>query len=466
MKIKILLTALMAWSLAAQAAPQKIEFWTFSMKPKFTPYFETLVHNYEAANPGVKIEWIDFPWDVIQTKLVTRIVAGTPPALVNLNVPWADEFARDGLLTPVDALLADARPRYLASTLEDLTFGGHTYGFPMYSNVAVITYNKEMFKAAGLTHAPRSMDEELDYARRIAASTGQAGLCPALSKIDGLFMQQGLAVIAHGKAVFNSPQHVAFIQKLADTYRAGGLLKDSLFAEDNFPAAIAAYKGGRLGMLLAPPTAVPRIESDAKDIYAVTDVAPAPLGPSGIADGGWLVHFAVPRGVDSKLLPAIGKFARYLTDDDNQLIFAKQAVLPIGTIQYARRLIHVQVGADAAEAVAALVLQGGAGAHRQAAEVHVMQVQCIEQIVQVVSVLVEDAALLQRQPVRTAEAAQVRNNEAHPVRQRRHEGHPHRGAHGEAVKEDTSLGAAPETQVVQPCAIAHWSVGHGPQLYR
>src|SRR5476649_423210 len=225
MKIKILLTALMAWSLTAQAAPQKIEFWTFSMKPKFTPYFETLVHNYEAANPGVKIEWIDFPWDVIQSKLVTRIVAGTPPALVNLNVPWADEFARDGLLTPVDALLADARPRYLASTLEDLTFNGRTYGFPMYSNVAVITYNKDLFKAAGLTHAPRSMDEELDYARRIAASTGQAGLCPALSKIDGLFMQQGLAVITDGKAVFNSPRHVAFIQKLADTYKAGGLLK-------------------------------------------------------------------------------------------------------------------------------------------------------------------------------------------------------------------------------------------------
>jgi putative chitobiose transport system substrate-binding protein len=93
MKITTLLTALVAASLTASAlaAPQKIEFWTFSMKPKFTPYFEGIVKNYEAANPGVKVEWIDFPWDIIQTKLVTRIVAGTPPALVNLNVPWADE---------------------------------------------------------------------------------------------------------------------------------------------------------------------------------------------------------------------------------------------------------------------------------------------------------------------------------------------------------------------------------------
>ncbi|SHN38751.1 carbohydrate ABC transporter substrate-binding protein, CUT1 family [Duganella sacchari] len=312
-------------SLGSALAADKIEFWTFSMKPKFTPYYETLVRNYESANPGVKVEWVDFPWDIIQTKLVTRIVAGTPPALVNLNVPWADEFARDGLLTPVDSLLADARPRYLASTLEDLTFGGKTYGFPMYSNVAVIAYNTQIFKAAAIPHAPRDLDEQLLFARQIAARTGKAGLCPALSKIDGLMMQQGLAVIKDGKAVFNSPAHIALIRKLADTYKAGGLLKDSLFAEDNFPAAIDAYKGGRLGMLLAPPTAVKRIESDARDIYAITDVAPAPLGPTGIADGGWLIHFAVPKNVDARLLPAVGKFARYLTNDANQLAFAKQA---------------------------------------------------------------------------------------------------------------------------------------------
>jgi putative chitobiose transport system substrate-binding protein len=337
--------------MSAALASEKIEFWTFSMKPKFTPYFETLVKNYEAGNPGVKVEWVDFPWDVIQTKLVTRIVAGTPPALVNLNVPWADEFARDGLLTPVDALLADARPRYLASTLEDLTFGGKTYGFPMYSNVAVIAYNTQIFKAAAIPHAPRDLDEQLLFARQIAARTGKAGLCPALSKIDGLMMQQGLAVIKDGKAVFNSPAHIALIKKLADTYKAGGLLKDALFAEDNFPAAIDAYKGGRLGMLLAPPTAVKRIQSDAKDTYAITDVAPAPLGPTGIADGGWLIHFAVPKNVEAKLLPAIGKFARYLTNDANQLAFAKQASVYPAMAQAANDPFFMTVppGAGAAE---------------------------------------------------------------------------------------------------------------------
>lgn len=350
--ILLALAALLVLPCAAIAAPaqQKIEFWTFSMKPKFTPYFESVVRRYEASNPSVIIEWVDFPWDIIQTKLVARIVAGTPPALVNLNLPWADEFARDGLLQPVDQLLGSARADYIPALLDDLKFKGHTYGFPMYSNVAIVAYNSAIFKAAGLTRAPASLDEQLAFARQIAARTGKAGFSPALSKIDGLFMQQGLAVIANGKAVFNSPQHVALVQKLAATYRAGGLLKEGLFAEDNFPAVVDAYQGGRLGMLLAPPTALKRIEADAREIYAITEVAPAPLGPTGVADGGWLIHFAIPKGVDPALLPAVGRFARFLTGDQNQLDFAKQANVFPTTIKAAAdpHFARVAPGAGAA----------------------------------------------------------------------------------------------------------------------
>jgi putative chitobiose transport system substrate-binding protein len=332
----------------------QIEFWTFSMKPRFTPYFEDLITQYEADNPGVQLEWIDFPWDVIQTKLVTRIVAGSAPALVNLNVPWADELARDGLLQPVDDLLGAARTSYLPGALADLRFKGKTYGFPMYSNVAVIAFNTELFNKAGLSRAPLSFDEQLAFARQIAQRTGQAGLAPALAKIDGLFMQQGLAVIDNGKAAFSSPAHIALVQKLADTYRVGGLLKDGLFAEDNFPAVLRAYQGGRLGMLLAPPTALQRIKTDAAQLYAITDVAPAPLGPTGIADGGWLIHFAVPHGVPAQQLPAIGKFARFLTNDANQLAFARQASVYPTTIAAAADPFFARLAPDAGAAEKAM----------------------------------------------------------------------------------------------------------------
>ncbi len=317
---------------AAEAAPAKehIEFWTMSLKPKFVPYFENLVKRYEAQNPGVEIEWVDFPGDLIQTKLVTRIVAGTPPALVNLNVPWADEYARDGLIVPVDAMMGDAKSRYVKAAIDDLTFSGKVYGFPLYSNVTVIAYNTELFKQAGIVRPPQSLDEQLEFAKRIYAKTGKPGFSPSLAKADGFLLEQGLPIVENNRAVFNSPQHVALVRKLRDAYLAGGILKDSLFSEDNFPAAIAAYNGGRLAMLSAPPTAVKRIEADARDIYAVTDIAPAPLGPTGMVAGGWLIHFAVPTGIKPELMPAIARFAKFLTNDENQLEFAKEAnVFPI-----------------------------------------------------------------------------------------------------------------------------------------
>ena len=312
-------------------AVQKIEFWTMSLKPKFIPYFHDLVRDYEATHPGVRIEWVDFPWDILQLKLITSIAAGKPPALVNLSVPWAEEMARDGLLEPLDAYLTapgQLNP-YTDAALADLRFNGQVYGFPHYSNVNVIAYNRQLLSAAGITAPPQNMDELLALAVQVAAKTGKPGYAPALGKIDGFMMQQGLDLIRNGKAVFNSPAHVALIKKLAATYKANGFLKDKLFAEDNFPAVVDAYLGGRLAVMVSAPTAIKRIQTDAPDIYAQTGIFPMPPGPTGINDGGWMFHFAIPKGVKSQDLPAFAEFARYLTGDQNQLAFARLAgVMP------------------------------------------------------------------------------------------------------------------------------------------
>lgn len=344
----LLLLAACAFSLPASASPerQKIEFWTLSMKPKFIPYFQQVVHQFELLHPDIQVEWVDFPWDILQLKLITAIAAGTPPSLVNLNVPWAEEYARDSLIVPVDAMMLN-KAMYSRVALEDLTFNGHIYGFPHYSNVNVIAYNTAIFAEAGLTAAPKSLDEELAFSRQIYARTGKAGYAPTLGKIDSFFLQQGLAIIEGRRAVFNSPQHVALVKKLADAYQAGGLLKDKLFSEDSFPAVIDAYKGGRLGMMVSAPTAIKRIQIDAKDVYAVTKVAPAPLGPTHIADGGWMFHYAVPRGVDPRLYPAIAKFADFLTNDANQLEFARIAGVMPTTVKALADPYFMQVAPNA-----------------------------------------------------------------------------------------------------------------------
>jgi putative chitobiose transport system substrate-binding protein len=323
-KLKYLFAlALAASCLSAPAlAADKIEFWTMSLKPKFTPYFEAMIKQYEAENPGVKIEWVDFPWDVIQARLASAMAAGTPPALVNLNVQWAEEYARDGKIVPVDSIIN--RDVFGKGAIDDLTFDGKVYGFPHYTNVNIIAYNSKLLNDAGITHAPANLDELLDDSILIANKTGKAGYAPTLGKTDSFFLQQGLDVIKDGKAAFNSPRHVELVKKLAEAYKARGLLRDNLFSEDSFPYVVDAYTDGSLAMLVSSPAALGNVKTRAKDIYAITRIFPAPLGPTGIADGGWLFHFAVPKG-NEKHLPAVGKFAQFLCNDENQLAFSKIA---------------------------------------------------------------------------------------------------------------------------------------------
>jgi putative chitobiose transport system substrate-binding protein len=310
---------------AIASEPVHVEFWTMSLKPKFTPYFEALVRRYEAQNPGVQLEWVDVPWDVLQTKLTAAIAGGSAPALAQMNVPWAYDYARDGAIRPVDELMGAGRSAYTDGSLQDVTFLGHIYGFPHYNSINVLAYNRTLFAQAGIEHAPGTFTEQLAVAKRIKARTGQAGFSPALGKIAGIFLEEGLPLVEAGRAVFNSPRHVAFLAQLADAYKAGGLLKDKLFSEDNFPASIDAYKAGRLAMLVAPPAALLRVRDDAPEVYASSDVAPAPVGATGIAAGGWLFHFAMPRGIQGRQAQEAARFALFLTNADNQLAFARLA---------------------------------------------------------------------------------------------------------------------------------------------
>jgi len=152
----LLLAAVAVCGCARTSAADKvhIEFWTMSLKPKFTPYFKALVAQYEASHPDVELEWVDVPWDTLQTKLTAAIVAGSAPALVQLNVPWAYDYALYGALRPIDDLLGADRSAYTEGAIADLTFNGHVYGFPHYNSVNVMAYNTALFRSAGITRVP------------------------------------------------------------------------------------------------------------------------------------------------------------------------------------------------------------------------------------------------------------------------------------------------------------------------
>jgi putative chitobiose transport system substrate-binding protein len=303
----------------------KLEFWTMNMAPKFNRYFTDLTTQFNQKNPNLDAVWVDMNWDQIQPKLIAAIAAGNPPSLVNFNVPWVHDFARQGNILALDEYLGADKNLYQANALNDVSYKGKIYAFPWYNSVSVIAYNKELFNKAGIKAPPKSFDELLTQAKTISEKTKVPAFAPKLSAESGgsfinWFYYAGLPVIENGKAVFNSPQHIALLQKFADLYKAGAMPKDVFKME--FEQEIASYNTQRIAMMTTAPQALKRTQTDSKAIYAKTDIAAFPIAEGKMAFGGWMMDYVIPTGTKSPADAA--KLGKFITSDAAQLAFSKE----------------------------------------------------------------------------------------------------------------------------------------------
>lgn len=47
---------------------KEIEFWTIQLQPQLTNFFNQLIVDFEADNPGLYVRWVDVPWSAWKAK--------------------------------------------------------------------------------------------------------------------------------------------------------------------------------------------------------------------------------------------------------------------------------------------------------------------------------------------------------------------------------------------------------------
>ncbi|MCS7172744.1 MAG: sugar ABC transporter substrate-binding protein [Armatimonadetes bacterium] len=320
--IALILFLLTPW-VRAGTSDITLEFWTISLRPFFTDYITELIRTYERQNPGVRVRWVDQPVDAVGQKLLASLAAGTPPDVVNLNVPMAAELAQQEGLRALDGLLRpEDRTRYFDGMLRSFRIRGQIYGLPWYVAPPVVAYNVEVWRRAGLDpdRPPRTTDELIAYARRIKDRTGLYGFMPNVNGTNLLqrFQEAGLPVLEKGRAVFHSPHHVRELQKWVQLFQQDYFPEDTL--RRGYLGATERYTAGQLGMLITGPQFLLRVRHDNLAVYHRTRVGPYPL------DRGQVIHaplmgLSVPR--TTRHPREAVRFALYVTDDRNQLAFCR-----------------------------------------------------------------------------------------------------------------------------------------------
>lgn len=322
----------LALGLSAFAQAQ-IEFWTYYLSPNFDNYIKSTIADFEKANPGIKVKWVD-KQDTMERDLTASVALGKAPDVVNL---WQDSTfagAQNKILTPITQLV----PRnvlnqlYYPNVLDIFTVEGQVYGLPWYGwlDQGVMMYNPDLFAKASVdVKSIKNTDSLLEASAKIKKATGAYGWLPSVKDPNGAsflgrFFLEGLSVYdKDGKANFNSEAHVALLQKYVDAMK-NDVIPQELLRKEAFQLSNELYSQGKSAIIVGAPTSLNRVKEANPDLYKKTRVTSAPLGKAGIQTGGGM-SLVIPSA--SKAKKEAAQFALFVTNRTNQVKFAN--VVPI-----------------------------------------------------------------------------------------------------------------------------------------
>jgi putative chitobiose transport system substrate-binding protein len=310
---------------------QEVEFWTMQLQPEFTDYFNALIAKFEQENANLKVRWVDVPWADMERKILTAVSAKTAPDVVNLNPGFASQLAeRNAWINLDDKVPADARSLYLPNIWKASTLNDKTFGLPWYLTTRVAIYNTDLLKKAGLDKPPATYAELATAAQQIKAKTGKYAFFATVVPEDSgevleSFVQMGVSLVdGQGKAAFNSPQGKAAFQYWVDLYKNELMPKEVL--TEGHRHAIDLYQRGDTAILASGAEFLNNIATNAPTIAKASASASQISGSTGKKNVA-VMNLVIPK--DTDVPDAALKFALYVTNDANQLGFAKAAkVLP------------------------------------------------------------------------------------------------------------------------------------------
>ena len=154
------LTIGLAWAQAAAAETITV------LLPSFGADAATKALTDEfTKDTGIQVQLQTMPWDNIRPKIVTAMVAGTPPAdVIEFDWSWVGQFGAAKWFTPLDGkfdqALVDDMP-----TAGVFVYDGARLGIPYANDFRLHAINTAYLKQAGITDLPKTPDEIMRDAR-------------------------------------------------------------------------------------------------------------------------------------------------------------------------------------------------------------------------------------------------------------------------------------------------------------
>jgi multiple sugar transport system substrate-binding protein len=186
---------------------------------------------YTKLNPNITFKAISVPWGRYVDQMNIQIAGGDAPDLMCAGDSMFYPFMARGYLAPLDDLInLKSLSKDFVETQKVAVVNGKTYGLNTENFAYALLYNNDMFKAAGITAPPKTLDEFMRVAKQLTKAPDQYGYGTrhSMNEVGGwwgefTFWADGTGAIwaKNGKPTVNTPEVLAGVKYFKQLYDAG-----------------------------------------------------------------------------------------------------------------------------------------------------------------------------------------------------------------------------------------------------
>lgn len=303
----------------AEENKNEVVFWTLQLGT-FDKYIKNIISEFEAQNPTIKIKWVDVPYSEGEKRTLAALLSDNPPDLINLTPDFSTMAAQKNTLFEIPK---EVMTNFPDSLYPAISYKDKFFAIPFYLTSAVTFANEDLMKQIGINNIPKTYEEMFSYAENIKNKSDAYVEMPAITENDTFLKILNKYDVDIFKEIQTEKSKKVF-SMYENAYKHGYIPKEAI--TQSHREALEKYMSGQVVFLQAGVNFLNIVKENAPKIYNNTKIYNQMVGSTGKYDFS-LMNLIIPLKAKNK--EAALKFAIFLTNEQNQLEFAKlTSVLP------------------------------------------------------------------------------------------------------------------------------------------
>lgn len=250
--------------------------------------FRALIDEFEAANPGITVDLVSGPYASTKEQLFAGAASGTMPDVVGLDGAWVNDFASQGVIADLSALMEeyDYDDSELASQIQ---VDGSTYMIPVVNFVYPMFTNDALLAEAGVDAPPATRTEFADAAEKVSALGGDVSgwvLPLSLEAPNGVqndvmswVWASGGSMLKDGQPDLTNDDVTSAVEYIGELWDAGVIASGSFTMKEQ--DKVEEFTNGRAGMMIDSLAHINLIRETNPDLEFSISAIPAEDGYEG-----------------------------------------------------------------------------------------------------------------------------------------------------------------------------------------